>query len=384
MSADAPDDTDRWLREALRHAPDAHEPVPPALADTILRAARAQTLQARPRPAPVPAPRTRWWAWLDALARPQVSGAIASVMLATVLGLMWWDMPVDVAVPTNEPAAASSPPPAAAREEDQARPSPGTDTADRANRNEEHADSRTPAMRGESRSARQRQAEQQAEQRAAEKKSADTPRAAAEAEARKALRRSDVPQPPPPDTPAPANSGMPTPSPAAAPVMAPAAPSIAAPVAAPAPPPAQPSETGDERPVDIRDKADPAPALRQRAAGSLAAAPVLAPLTESLADDPSRWQWQFANDEAQPVTPALIDWLRALDRATTRGWTPADGSTATGGPVATVRLLRDGQTRHLWTLHGDHVAWVRAGAAFTAPLDPDTALRLRQALMKAR
>ena len=81
MTPSDPNDGDRWLREALRHAPDADRPVPDSVAETILRAARTQT--ARPRPAEAVPPRARRWAWLDALGRPQNAGALTSLLRAT-------------------------------------------------------------------------------------------------------------------------------------------------------------------------------------------------------------------------------------------------------------------------------------------------------------
>lgn len=104
MSTPRPDDAERdaWLSEALRHAPDAHAAPPSALSDAILRQARAATNAPR-----APA-RSAWaavWAWL---ARPPVAAGFASVMVATLIGLMWWDQPIDPTV-ARAPAAEATP-----------------------------------------------------------------------------------------------------------------------------------------------------------------------------------------------------------------------------------------------------------------------------------
>ncbi|MEP6740559.1 MAG: hypothetical protein ABJA61_09290 [Caldimonas sp.] len=109
---------DAWLREALRHAPDSSAAPPLAVSDAILSQARAAATASMPRPttsrraptrATAPSAVAAWWAWL---ARPPVAAAFASVMVATLVGLMWWDRPMDEALPY---AAPSAPAPAAGR-----------------------------------------------------------------------------------------------------------------------------------------------------------------------------------------------------------------------------------------------------------------------------
>jgi hypothetical protein len=102
---------DAWLREALRHAPDASAAPPVSLRDAILAEARAATRSvAAPRAAPTPSLLDRlleFWSWL---ARPQVAAGFASVMAATLVGMLWWDRPLDeamVAAPSSPPAAAT-------------------------------------------------------------------------------------------------------------------------------------------------------------------------------------------------------------------------------------------------------------------------------------
>ena len=90
---------DAWLREALRHAPDSGATPPSLLDDAILAKARAAA--ARPAAASGPREAARrasanpllaLWDWL---ARPAVAAGFASVMAATLVGVMWWDRPMD-------------------------------------------------------------------------------------------------------------------------------------------------------------------------------------------------------------------------------------------------------------------------------------------------
>lgn len=114
---------DAWLSEALRHAPDADAAPSPTIREAILRQAHAEAAAATrfapgargaaadARPAPSVAQRVlEWWRWLGT---PRVAGALASVVLATVVGLMWWDRPIDEALQRAEPAADSTNAPAA-------------------------------------------------------------------------------------------------------------------------------------------------------------------------------------------------------------------------------------------------------------------------------
>ena len=117
---------DAWLRAALRHAPDAGAEPPAAVRDAILREARAAS-ERPPSLARVGAgdepPRARdaradvkgvrapdgigaklaaFWDWL---ARPPVAAGFASVVAATVIGLMWWDRPLDSTIERPPPSA---------------------------------------------------------------------------------------------------------------------------------------------------------------------------------------------------------------------------------------------------------------------------------------
>ncbi|MBC7956920.1 MAG: hypothetical protein H7Y33_13755, partial [Cytophagales bacterium] len=96
---------DAHLREALRHAPDAQLEPPAALSALILNEARAE---ARDAAAPARAPHHPLLALWDWLARPSVATGFAGLMVATLVGLMWWDQPMDEAMP-RRPAAATAP-----------------------------------------------------------------------------------------------------------------------------------------------------------------------------------------------------------------------------------------------------------------------------------
>lgn len=96
---------DPHLREALRHAPDAQLQAPSRLSEFILQEARAKARNPQHVGAPAPGWARRVWAWL---ARPAVATGFAGVMAATLVGLMWWDQPMDEALPRS-PAPAAAP-----------------------------------------------------------------------------------------------------------------------------------------------------------------------------------------------------------------------------------------------------------------------------------
>jgi len=101
------DDAERdlWLREALRHAPDAEAAPPPALRDSILAQARAAARTAAPAAGRGDSTGladriAAFWSWL---ARPPVAAGFASVMAATLVGMLWWDRPIDETLPQAPP-----------------------------------------------------------------------------------------------------------------------------------------------------------------------------------------------------------------------------------------------------------------------------------------
>ena len=126
---DAPGEHDAWLRQALRHAPDATVAPPSALREAILAEARAAVRAGRAAaPGASFADRLAgFWSWL---ARPPVAAGFASVMAATLVGMMWWDRPMDTSL-APPPAAhatrseATAPPPSAAPTPNDAMPATG-------------------------------------------------------------------------------------------------------------------------------------------------------------------------------------------------------------------------------------------------------------------
>ena len=102
---------DAWLREALRHAPDAGAAPPPTLRDAILAEARAAARTAASgRATPLLGRALEFWSWL---ARPQVAAGFASVMAATLVGMLWWDRPIDETMlpPPASPTVVAPPAP---------------------------------------------------------------------------------------------------------------------------------------------------------------------------------------------------------------------------------------------------------------------------------
>ena len=114
---------DAYLEVALRHAPDAGIDAPASLSEAILREARGAAAQVAPRRpwsgtaaepsggAGVAAALLRFWTWL---ARPPVAGAFASVMVATLAGVMWWGEPIERTLERPVAKSDSAPPAAAA------------------------------------------------------------------------------------------------------------------------------------------------------------------------------------------------------------------------------------------------------------------------------
>ncbi len=340
MSAHDPhdDERDAWLGAALRHAPDAQLAPPTTLSDTILRQARAAVRQAKASDAS--RPRSAWAAAWEWLARPPVAAGFASLMVATLVGLLWWDRPIDETLerapaaganhatrdapaPAAPPAAASSEAvapgaPAATRERGLAAPKPELSRAPR-------AQPHPPAQ------------------------------AVAEATA-----------------PAPAAPAAPSPFPDS---RVPAPPDTTADTAAAEPRDAATAVTSGALARSAAKAAAPAAAaaqLRREDSAELRPA-ALAELLDSVAAQPGRWSWQ-RSEARQPMNPALQGWLLQLDRATAGRWHDRAGPPAgagllnlyrDGAPVATLRL-------------GDDTIWL--APASQAGLPRATITGLKQAL----
>ncbi|MCE9660527.1 MAG: hypothetical protein K8R60_18525 [Burkholderiales bacterium] len=281
---------DAWLREALRHAPDAGAAPPPTLRDAILAEARAAArTAAAPRIAATPSLVDRvleFWSWL---ARPQVAAGFASVMAATLVGMLWWDRPIEETMlpPPASPPVATAPAEAAkqaAANNDRLQPATAPPAAPTAappvprDATPSPAKSARPPAAQEADATTAPRAERQ--QRAREGAS-DKANAQADAKARIAIEderaeqkeragKPDAPQAPstpaekaappatsPPPAAAPVTPAAPTPFPARAPSDDNATSQRSAPVAAPRPAPPAPPAPPTPQPGAAAGRAEP-------------------------------------------------------------------------------------------------------------------------------
>lgn len=325
MNANHDPERDAWLGAALRHAPDAQAAPPAALSDAILRhartAARAPTDGAeRPRHPRIAAWRVGW----DWLARPRAAAGFASLMVATLVGLLWWDRPLDDA--SVQPAAprAATPPvataasvPATVPAAAESRREASEPAAPRDRRDETHAPARAP-MQAQRPPATQ-----------------DTPAALAEQRA-------------------------------------------------PAPPSAANAKdaagNATENAIAAARDDSSAGAAGARSRGAAQATPVGA-LTELLASvqaQPERWRWERGGLRGA-MNPALQRWLLRLDGATAGRWHDHGGAAPSAGATA-LRLYRDDAP--VATLHlSDNAVWL--SPASQADLPRAAIAALRQALADA-
>ncbi len=365
---------DAWLREALRHAPDAAASAPLLLRDAILAEARAAVAapvtaatELRPDSGATPGPvrdalaaLAVFWSWL---ARPPVAAAFASVMAATLVGVMWWDRPLDEtmprpsspavtivgvtsakpeapmsAAPSTLPAtataaaaaespareAAASALPRAARPEPQPRAKSAPPAAERrreaqpfpVQRKEERTEAGTRAGTGEAADAGASMKNQGADRAADEKRSSNAPMSVA---------------------------------------------AVPPTVTAPMPMSAQ--------------------AQAALGAGRDVASP-LAPLRAALATDSRRKARNDAESRASRVDDAMQRWLGELDAAAAGRWLGLDGGAARSGSVVTVHI-GDADAATLW-LDGSNVTLESHAGGSTsvwrAELAPAAAERLRRTL----
>ena len=339
---------DAWLSQALRHAPDANADAPAALSDAILREARSAAAAGTAPVTPPGTSRTHWltsaWAWLG---RPPAAAGFAGVMVAVLVGVMWWDKPLDDSPPeVTAPVSATTP-----------TPTPAAAVADAARSTDDRQ--AAPAAPGPA-----------ATQPALIKKPA-APATSSRSKARRdeAVRERAAPvQVTPPAKPPAAVAAQPTaPAPAPAPTMAPS-----------------------EARAPLAKAADAAEGRSAAAPLALRRSPVDAsPLAETLAAlsrQPQRWRWQRDGGEPQPVTPALQRGLVQLDRDTAARWAPAPDAVARPAPHG-LRLLVDGVLHITVWLDGNTVWAETRGTAgptlSTATLPPQVADSLKAALDQA-
>ena len=370
------DERDAWLAQALRHAPDANADAPPALSDTILREARAAA--ARPT-VPHASPRqsaTSPLQWLasawDWLARPPVAAGFASVMVATLVGVMWWDKPLDESLPRT-PEVVSSTPQARAEAAPPATPEVAAAPAESAAPRAAEASRETTA--------RARLADKTEDKKSARaSRPADAPmRQRSETDATPAVAAA----PPPAAFPA----APPAPAPQAALANEATAPLAerrdrAAPAAKAAAEPSRriAADTAASPRNELRAlQGSASPALAKTRSADAGDSPLTALLART-AQQPERWRWQRRTGTPQPMNAAVQAWLAELEaRAATR-WQAGAGGTA-GDPTNNLRLFRDGVLQATLGLAGEAVWFEAPGASATSAALPVAAAEsLRKAL----
>ena len=348
------EDRDAHLRAALRHAPDAQLQPPPALSELILKEARAKARDAA-SPARVPRhPLLGIWDWL---ARPSVATGFAGVMVATLIGLMWWDQPMDEAMPRPPaPAAATAPapapvvsPPPAAPIAEAARPAPPPQPTQAPQRKS------VPAAKPAS-------------------PAAPAPEQAAREEAA-----------------APGVLGAAQPSREAAPPVA-----LAAPPPAPAPAAAA-ADTATAGAAAMSRAKSFDEVKRQRSMASAdtlnnkaakaeareAEARSIAQVRAAIAAEPTRWVWQRSGAAAQGMNDAVYAWLAQLESATGTRWQPRAERDTTAPIGRELRLLRDGRVQHSLRLSEQGVSWESGQNAWHVELTAAQLAELQTALDQA-
>jgi hypothetical protein len=427
--ADAPGagdaERDAWLHQALRHAPDAALVAPAALTDAILREARSavgsSVASRSPRAAThsavgaaqrARASRARGLVhrladvW-DALARPAVAAGLASLIAATLVGMLWWDRPLED--PASGAGAAADVTRAVPAARDPAPPATTAPTgrnaipprsAERASADAERAAPaaapalptqrpgkapRSHPLQGEAKALSGREPEDAAQR---PRRSVPAPSGdRLDAEAPGARSRST-----PHITESRSETGTPQPFPAVpapgATARADAPPRLETqnPAAALAPP------AGGEGPRTV-------PGAAATASADVAPSP-LGALRSALAAEPDAWSWARAGAHEQPLDAAMLDWLARLDAASNAPWAGVRGSpnsrlrdalpAASAAPAdaadrASVLVFRDGRLAATLRFGAGTVELAIGSAAgvavgprqWRAPLAPDRARALQ-------
>jgi hypothetical protein len=376
---------DAHLREALRHAPDAQVQPPPSLSALILSEARAKARDTTAPAKPARHPLLALWDWF---ARPSVAAGFAGLMVATLVGVMWWDQPMNEALP-QRPAPAAAPAETA--------PSVATPpVAPPAASAPEAAPRQAPAAEAERRAPEPPSA--------ALRKSAPTADKAAVAPAKPAA-PSPSPAPPAPAArnevaaDAKADAAPPVPESASITALSLPPPVVPAPAATQAAPAgaitgatagglaasksADESESKRARSVAtraMRSDAAPQAELSERRVQQEVARTSLVRLRAAIAADPMHWTWQRGDDSAQGMNDAIYAWLAQLDSATGSRWQPR-AARETGALLGReLRLLRDGRLEHSLRLTEHGVLWEQAQSAWQAELPAATITPLQSAL----
>jgi hypothetical protein len=402
----APNEHDAWLRQALRHAPDATAAPPQALREAILAEARS-AVQPRRRPASRPSLADRaaaFWSWL---AWPAVAAGFASVMAATLVGLMWWDQPMDETLPPSssrrvEPEAAAPVAPTGTDVVPSPRPAPMPQPA------------ATPLA-----------PEPAATKRAVAALAKTAPAGTAATEPRKDQVAANAVQTAPSPSPfpgtGPGTNAAAARDQAAAPALAKQAESQAVAAAteppqpaAMQPPPAAPAETTRRSELAANDAksagastAKPASLSRQRAATQAFVPPPppvreAAPSQSKVTTDTAAWPMaallgsiaQGAGRWSRPASggiTAVLDapteaWLASVEATTTGRWHAITERTsrlegALAAEADALPLSRDGRLAAIVRVEEGGVFFeLQPGPAWFAPLPPDAVARLRATL----
>lgn len=334
---------DARLIAALRHAPDADAAPPAALAQAILRSAREAVAAPAPTAAGSVVQRLRaTWSWL---ARPPVAAGFASVMLATVVGLMWWGRPMDEGLKGAETPVVAEAPAASAAPETEMR---STMTV-----------AARPADAGATASANPSATPPAAKIAEGAAPAAPTPaRAATASPAQDAVRPLAAPTAPHPGTPADAARAD------------------------------EPARAVAARPAARAARAEAGAAgVAEAPATALTAAPppALADLRSATRAEPQRFSWQLERGSLRPTKDALPAWLARADAALASPWRPAGASPPSPAPLptSTLTVLRDGQPYAVFTLTGDTLRLAQAGSVWRTEFAPGQGEQLRAALIDA-
>jgi hypothetical protein len=313
-------------------------------------------------PAPMPASGDGWadklaalWTWL---ARPPVAAGFAGVMVATLVGLMWWGRSPEEMQPPQEAPVAAAP---ATATETAAAPPVATAALPDAARQAAKASARVAAAAP-----------------------------AAEPPARKTAAA---------PTPAPATPAAP-PAKAEAPVVVAAAP----PAPAPAAPPARNAaaadmaararESGERRDLPAAKSAAPAgavappqqaeaavpSALTGRAVGASTAleTPALSNLRFEIRRKPEAWTWTRDDGAPRPMDDPTEAWIAQTDRSTRTVWQA--GAVGSDTSTTTLRFTRDGVVRAVLRLGPSGMRLTRGGKTESAELSRGQAAALLSSL----
>lgn len=376
---------DAYLREALRHAPDAQLQPPSGLSAFILNEARAKARDGTPAARPPRGLGAAVWAWL---ARPSVAAGFAGVMAATLVGLMWWDQPMDPALPRRpEPAAATAPapvapaaPPSVVTTPAPVAAAPAVPPAPPAQEAKRRATAQ-PELKQE-----QRKPAQDADKKMAESATVATPAAPPVTPAAPAAEATGgLAQPPREEAPAAAKPAPPMPpAPAAAPSAfadqaTRSADTLAKAKSSNAEPARSRLATGAAEATNARGAAKAeSNELRERQEAEAFA--TIGRLRAAIAAEPERWAWQRGSGTAQAMNDALYGWLAQLDNATRSPWPTRVARETAPALGRELQLLRGGRVLHTLRLTERGVLWENGQSSRQFELPAATLAELQAAL----